>query len=42
MNRIDFSFYQIIPFKQIDEKLKTITILDPNERIIPDPNPPKD
>lgn len=38
LNKIDFSFYQIIPFKNIDDKLKTITIIDPNERIIPDPN----
>jgi hypothetical protein len=31
---IDFSFYQIIPFKNIDDKLKTIRMIDPNSRII--------
>ena len=33
-NTIDFSFYQVIPFKNIDENLKTITILDPNASIL--------
>lgn len=33
-NTIDFSFYQIIPFKNIDNKLKTIRIIDPNKRIL--------
>lgn len=31
---IDFSFYQVIPFKNIDDKLKTIRMIDPNSRII--------
>lgn len=34
-DEIGFDCYQVIPYKNIDEKLKTITIIDPNTRIVP-------
>ena len=34
-DEIDFTAYQVIPYKNIDKKLKSITIIDPNKRIIP-------
>jgi hypothetical protein len=33
-DKIDISLYQVIPYKNIDDNLKTITILDPNSSIL--------
>ena len=33
-DKMDISLYQVIPYKNVDDNLKTITILDPNSSIL--------